>query len=249
MNKLTELIKAWPRGAVLPLSYLKKYGITREHVKQYKRSGWLENIGLGAYCLKGDKIEWPGAVFGLQQQRTVHIGGKSALELKGFGHYVASDIKTLYLFDTCKRPLPRWFLSKKWGPKIHFTNSTLFTEIIETSITQISLNGLPLKISVPERAILEMLYFVPQQQSFEEAMNIMEALTTLRPELLQSLLENCRSIKAKRLFLFMAEKHNHFWFSYLNKEKINLGKGKRQIVAEGTLDKKYLITVPKEYAF
>ncbi|RLD09884.1 hypothetical protein DRI50_11660 [candidate division KSB1 bacterium] len=249
MNRLAELIKKWPRGAVLPLSYLKEYGITREHIKQYKKSGWIENIGYGAYCLKGDKIEWPGAVFGLQRQRTVHIGGKSALELKGFGHYLASDIKTLYLFDTCKKPLPRWFLSKKWGIKIHFTNLNLFTQNIEASITQIFLNGLLLNIAAPERAILEMLYFVPQKQSFEEAMKIMEALTTLRPELLQSLLENCRSIKAKRLFLFMAEKHNHFWFSYLNKEKINLGEGKRRIVDKGILDKKYLITVPQEHAF
>jgi len=248
MNKLTDLINNWPRGAVLPLTYLKKHGITREHIKQYKKSGWLESIGYGAYCLKGNKIEWPGAIFGLQKQRAVHIGGKSALELHGFGHYLAADLQTLYLFDTCKKSLPRWFQTGDWGRNVRFAHLNLFTEKIEKSLTDTVLNGLSLKISTPERAILEMLSFVPDSQSFDEAMKIMEGLTTLRPALLQNLLENCRSVKTKRLFLFMADRHNHFWVSYLNKKKIYLGSGKRLIVSKGILDKKYHITIPREYA-
>jgi len=34
----------------------------------------------------------------------------------------------------------------------------------------------------------------------------------------------------------------------VNLEKINLGSGKRVIVEDGTLDKKYNITIPKDYA-
>ena len=73
----------------------------------------------------------------------------------------------------------------------------------------------------------------------------MEGLTTLRPKLVQRLLEECKSVKVRRLFLFMAESSNHDWVKELNVEKIDLGSGKRVIVKNGVLDKKYKITVPK----
>ena len=97
-------------------------------------------------------------------------------------------------------------------------------------------------------AAMELMYLVPTAQSFDEASKISEGLTTLRPQLLQNLLEECSSVKVKRLFLFMAEKHDHDWLHELNIDRINLGKGKRVIVEDGTLDKKYKITVPREHA-
>ncbi|HCY75809.1 MAG TPA: hypothetical protein DHV28_07790 [Ignavibacteriales bacterium] len=58
----------------------------------------------------------------------------------------------------------------------------------------------------------------------------MERLTTLRPKLVQSLLEECNSVKVKRLFRFLAEKLEHNWFKELQLENINLGSGERVIV-------------------
>ena len=62
--------------------------------------------------------------------------------------------------------------------------------------------------------------------------------------MLQSLLEHCSSVKVKRLFLHLAEKHNHAWFKSLDVTKVSLGSGKRVLVPGGRLDPKYLITVP-----
>ncbi len=53
-------------------------------------------------------------------------------------------------------------------------------------------------ISSPERAILEYLDGFPLQASFEEARQLLESLTTLRPEVLQSLLEACTGLSAER---------------------------------------------------
>jgi len=50
------------------------------------------------------------------------------------------------------------------------------------------------------------------------------------------------------LFLFMSEKSQHQWFNNLDTDKVNLGSGKRMVVPKGVLDKKYQITVPREYA-
>lgn len=58
----------------------------------------------------------------------------------------------------------------------------------------------------------------------------------------------CRSVKVKRLFLFLAQKADHAWFKKLNTADLDLGKGKRMIVKNGALDKTYGITIPKELA-
>jgi hypothetical protein len=91
-----------------------------------------------------------------------------------------------------------------------------------------------------------MLHFVPNEQSFSEAALIMDGLTTLRPILVQSLLEACNSVKVKRIFLSMAEKSDYPWFRKLDTKKISLGAGNRVVVEGGILDKKYLITLPRD---
>ena len=57
-----------------------------------------------------------------------------------------------------------------------------------------------IKISTPERAILECLYLTPKLIDLVECYHLMEGLSNLRPNLVQELLETCRSIKVKRLF-------------------------------------------------
>ena len=96
-----------------------------------------------------------------------------------------------------------------------------------------------------ERAILEVLYLVPQKQGLEECRYLIEGLRTLRPKLLQTLLENCTSIKVNRLFLLFAEHLQLPCLQFLDIEKVNLGSGNRHLVANGKLDKKYLLTIPK----
>jgi len=56
---------------------------------------------------------------------------------------------------------------------------------------------------------MEMLHLVPGTVGFDEALLIMENLATLRLETVQRLLQACRSIKVKRLFLAMAERQGH----------------------------------------
>ena len=72
----------------------------------------------------------------------------------------------------------------------------------------------------------------------------MEALTNLRPRLVQSLLEQCASVKVKRLFMYLAEACGHTWVKKLDLSKVSFGKGKRMIVKGGRWDPKYSITVP-----
>ena len=76
----------------------------------------------------------------------------------------------------------------------------------------------------------------------------MESLTTLRPRLLQYLLEGCTSQKVKRLFLYMAEKANHPWYKSLKTDNIELGSYRQMIVPKGKYIRKYNMTIPTELA-
>lgn len=66
-----------------------------------------------------------------------------------------------------------------------------------------------LTMSVPERAILEMMDELPQHESFHQVDVVMEGMTNLRPQVLEKLLQECKSVKVKRLFLWYAERHGH----------------------------------------
>ncbi len=87
--------------------------------------------------------------------------------------------------------------------------------------------------------------FQASQELFE-CFELIQGLNNLRPNHVQELLEQCTSVKVKRLFMYMAEKANHDWVNYINLEKIDLGKGKRSLVKNGVYIPKYRITVPKE---
>ena len=66
----------------------------------------------------------------------------------------------------------------------------------------------------------------------------------LRGSLVQKLLDNCSSIKVKRVFLYMADKLELSLMKHLNTHRIQLGQGKRVVSENGKLDKVYNITVP-----
>ena len=77
---------------------------------------------------------------------------------------------------------------------------------------------------------------------------IMESLTTLRPKLMQMLLESCTSQKVKHLFVYMAEKAGHPWFKALKLDAISLGTSRYMVVPFGKYISKYNMTIPKELA-
>ena len=223
-------------------------GYTPQLLKIYTNSKWIELFSRGIYKLYDDEVNWQGVLFGFQKKSpepTLHAGGKTALNLMGYGHYLSRNENKVYLFSDRKENVHYWL--KKFNNVILKRNE-VFNYTKPENIKLYNTGNFLIMISSLELAAMEMLYLVPNEQSFDEALKITEGLTTLRPQLVQQLLEECNSVKVKRLFLYMAEKNEHQWFQKLNIEKINLGSGKRVIVKDGVFDKKYLITVPREYA-
>lgn len=247
-TKINKLISGWPRGAVYTANYLNHMGYRYDLIRFYKEKKWIEPVGNGAYKLYGDTVEWYGGVYALQIQLglDIHVGGKTALTLKGYAHYLSVKLPKCFLYGLRGQKLPLWFKQYNWETNIRFVTTNLFPPSLSDTFSSYQFRDFSIRISGAERAVMEMLYHVPQEQGFDEAQKIMEGLFTLRPAHVQKLLESCNSIKVKRLFMFLAEKQSFPWLNELNVNKINFGSGERQIVTEGILDKKYKITVPRE---
>ena len=246
-TKINQLITNWPKGTLKIVKELERLGYTPQLLKIYSNSNWIELFIRGMYKLYNDEVTWQGELYGMQQgsDTTLHAGGKTALTLKGYAHYLSLNKTNVYLFCARDESIPVWI--KKF-PEIKLARNKIFNYLREEYFVQFDAGNYNIKISSPELAAMEMLYLIPKDQSFDEAAKLIEGLTTLRPNLVQNLCEECNSIKVKRLFLYMAEKHDHPWLNELNLNRINLGSGKRVIVKGGTLDKKYNITIPREYA-
>lgn len=247
-SKINKLMKAWPQGTVAVSSWLEAQGIYHQLASGYERHSWIQRIGHGAYIRDGDQVGWQGALYAIQQhlRSPIHVAAKTALEYQGILHFVRSNpAKEVFLFGANKSKLPTWFKTNNWKASIHFTATQLFSGVEDLGLIEKSIGAYSIQISTRERAALELLHLVPQFQDFEEAHLLFESLRTLRPELVQKLLEKCRSIKAKRLFLYFAESTNQEWFKELKLKRIKLGSGKRVISKGGHFNSKYNISVPK----
>ena len=248
-TKINSLIQSLPRSSVLLPSWLLSQGYSYELQQCYRKGGWLKSIGKGAMLKSGDPLVLSGALSALQnvENLNIHIGGRSALELYGFAHYLQINSYETTLFINGRTKLPAWFEKNDWNTKIRLFRLSLFnTEML--GMINYQDGELKMKISDPARAMMECFALCPEKFPLSESYELMEGLSSLRPTLVQKLLEDCKSLKTKRLFLCFAEKANHSWFKYLDLRKIDLGLGNRSLVDSGVLVSKYKLVLPNELA-
>jgi hypothetical protein len=282
-GKLNWLQHNLPEGLVVDAAWLQARGYSSALRSKYASRGWLEQVARGVYrrplaslpapTKKEDEaLRWQNVVISLQTilERPVIVGGRTALELQGFTHYLSvTGPREVHLYGD--DPLPTWVGKLKLDTKFVFHNAKkLFkNEPIVSSLKGQGVNlqpyehsstdslrgsfarqtwgqwNWPLTMSSPERAVLELLDEVPERETFHQADMLMDGLRNLSPRRLQKLLVECRSVKVKRLFLWFAERHNHAWLQKLDRKDIDLGSGKRMLVRGGRLDPKFNITVPE----
>ena len=136
-------------------------------------------------------------------------GGKTALAWRGFGHNVPAR-EPLWLWGNRNLRLPDWFTERF---PARYTTRTPFASDLPAGMGLEPLpeqpNGVP--VSVPERALLELLSEVGIHQGVEEAKNILEGVRSLRPEVLALLLQHCQRVKAARLCVHWAEELQLPW--------------------------------------
>lgn len=234
-------------GVPLLASFLTRSGISPNLQQYYRQSGWLERIGRGAYLWPGDDLDWQGILHALQSQidMPVHVGARTALALQGYAQFLRSEGGRAFIFSSRTRTLPSWTTNAVGDAKLCLCH-TSFLRNDRAGMTDIPHKTFSIRCSTPERAMLETLHLAPQTISYNEAYQLTENLDTLRPQLLQKLLEDCNSIRVKRTFLLFADRAGHSWAQRLDRDKICLGKGVRSLGKDGTYIEKYELVIPQE---
>lgn len=252
MNKPDTVLlsTALPDGLVVNRKWLKEKGFDRTAVDYYVRSGKLVRVGRGAYRRPGPPLKWEHIVYSLQESGcSVHVGGRSSLDLQGIAHYLSmGGIQTVELYGINK--LPGWLGKPDSSVRLNARGNAGFDKLPDDALTTIPFGHWDwrLKFSTMELALFELLDDLNDESGFSLADKYFESATVLRPKMLNSLLQDCKRIRTKRLFLWFADRHRHQWLKKINKEAVDLGSGKRMIAKSGALDKIYKITVPRSMA-
>lgn len=246
--KIKKLLQTWPKGTVCLTSWLTAHGYSSQLLYRYKKSHWIAAVGSAAIKQYGDTLHVEGALYALQQQAnsTIHFGGKTALALLGRSHYLEFNAQEYVLFGGATEKLPSWMVQYPWGVSLVYYSTSFLPPGL--GLVSKEFKNYSIQISGTARALLECLYLAPQHEDLITCYEVMEGLIDLRPQTVQSLLVACTSVKVKRLFLYMAEKAQHPWLTYLDFSAIDLGKGNRSLVKNGVYVSQYKITVPKELA-
>lgn len=246
-TKINSLRQQIPSTGIMLTSWLESHGFSRTEISAFVESGWLERISTGVYKFAGDSPTIYGILssYGKQCDMKYRIGAASALELKGFSHYVSMGKPQAIVFAPVRPPLPKWIGDSDLDMQLVSVSTKIFGEY---GIEQMAYQGLPIIASSPELAIMECILLAPVHYNLMDVFYLFEMLTSLRASMVQLLLESCTSVKVKRLFLYMAEKARHRWFTKLNISRINLGSGTRSFEKGGVKNAKYNIVIPKELA-
>ena len=202
---IKKLQTSLPRGMPFDLATLERIGVSAQLAAHYAESGWLDRLGQGIYAFTGDILSSHGAIKLLQTRVAgLHVASRSALALQGVRHNLATR-EVVVLWGDMRFVLPAWFTSR--FPS-RYVSAKLFSWP-DGTLANRSLTTPPgvtdgLRVSVPERAVLELLYEVGTHQGLEEARNLFDGLRNLRKDVLGELLQSCTSIKTVRLFLTWA---------------------------------------------
>lgn len=269
INLLQDLLE---EGLLAPTGWLEAQGYSRALISRYVDSGWLVSPARGVYRRPGPSLKWQHVVASLQRVagHDLHVGGRTALVQRGLGHYVRmSGPETIFLYGP--EGLPAWVNKLGLQERFVVRNDAMFGSLRaprNESGALVDAHDAPLQpkqladlglqemtwgawdwrllYSTDERAMFEVLQDVPTRESVYEADVLMQGLVNVRPARVMSLLMACASVKVKRLFLALAERHQHQWLAHLDLTKVDLGKGKRMLAPGGKLHPKYLITLPAD---
>lgn len=230
--------------------WLQSIGVDAKRCQRYQEAGWLKSISRGLWVRSGQSVTWQGAVQALQSQLDLAIwpAARSALELTGQAHYIpASSTPVIQLSLGAHQRLPAWFTRL---PEMRWLQTLSGGELFGPEYAGLMdwhQGAIKMSISSPERALLELCYLLPDKADAEEVWQLMAGLTALRPDKVRQTLLLCRSIRAKRLFMVLAEASGHAWFADVDTEGVDFGSGKRSLGTGGSLHPRWQITVPEAW--
>lgn len=244
-KKLNQLLQNSQEGRLYFSKWLNKLGYSDQLLSKYRQSGWLVAISKGVMSRSNDTLDALAAISSINEQtgKSYTIAAHSALELAGFSHFIPMGKPTLIVRRESNEAVPSWMEECEFDRNLHFFTCK---SILNQATYMYNDGNFNVRTSAAEQALLECLALAPRYYAYMDIYYILEQLTTLRIDVMQQLLEGTTNNKVKRMFLYMASKSNHYWFTKLDLTKIELGSGKQHLHQGGIYIPAYKITVPKE---
>lgn len=272
LSKLVLLSREVPDHLVLTRKWLLQQGFTDDDLAGYVRSGYLSRVGRALYAkpqagrawlateerpIDTGPAAWQMALASSQltERLPLAVAGYSALQIHNLTHFHCT-LPAGNLWVTGPKRLPSWMSQMRDVNWKLLSASKLFNVEghrpalqwggVEAGGHDNSLYGI--MVSTPERALLEWASQLRTEDDWRHYYEVMEGVATLRPKTLLELLSACKSVKAKRILLWMGKQLASSWYRAIKRDipAIDLGKGKRQLIPGGMLDKGYQITVVRE---
>lgn len=245
MSKINQILAQWTPRDVHTLRWFKHFEVEQRLAFQYAQSGTLRKIGEGVFVRPNDELYWPAAVRAMQEELglNLHVSGLTALSLQGLSHQVLAG-GVIELTTYSRATLPAWVRKNDWGVAFRLKQSRMFKTPL--SFIGQDMKDLVIRVSPRELAFLEYIVVSDLTYSFSSLEDQLVSLRTMQSTVLQKLLEECSSVKVKRVFLYLSRELEMPYYKKLDLTRMNLGSGKRVVVEGGQLDPDFQITVPRK---
>ena len=255
---LKSLLKAVPEGFLVDAAWMTDNGFGRGPLRDFLGHGLLERLDRDVYrrpsegCHSG-AVGWKTCLLSLQHVmgHDVHIGGAVALltmAYRDLRYHVYRDFPTLVYGDD----FPYWLELLPFDMSFETRRNKLFSDpmlgIEDAGYEKWLPWGWTLRMSTPERAILESLDELPYSYTFSLLDTMFRSLVPLRTELMANMLRSCRKTEVKRLFFVFGDRYDHAWRKNIDPADFDLGTGDLTFSRGGTLHPRYRISVPETYA-
>ncbi|WP_436157764.1 type IV toxin-antitoxin system AbiEi family antitoxin domain-containing protein [Polaromonas sp. LjRoot131] len=223
-----KMLAVLPRAEPLDVADLKEKGLSPSHASHLAKAGWLTHLGRGVYMLPGDTLSRDGCLAYLMRRNAgLHVGAKTALAWRGVKHNIAFR-ETIALWGEQPMRLPAWLVSRF---ECSYQTTRLFGAGMPSGFGLQSLPGghPSVLVSVPERAMLELLSDVGKTESLQDARQLAESARNLRASVLETLLTHTTRTKVVRLARALSEELDLPWAAIARKSSEAKGGGSRWI--------------------
>jgi NAD-dependent SIR2 family protein deacetylase len=247
-GQLHSLLGTYLPGQVILASGMRALGISPALAASYVRSGWLEPLGVGAWKVAGRSLAWAEVVHALQteSEQAVRPHGYAALQLLGLAPLGLESPLTreLALSAPTDAHVPAWAMRLLWSggralrryPQaqplpVRLPNGREAERHLEDT-TRVVVEGRELVLPTPERAMLELLDACATAADVQLARQCLTTIPLMRRHL-EALLTCWPSYRTRRMLRWLLQDLGHTLAAELRWDRIDLGKGKRQLFGGG----------------
>ncbi len=116
-TKLKRLEREVPEGLIVTAGWLSKRGYSSSLRSQYLSAGWLEQPTRSVFRRARGQLRWEQVVISLQTllEIPVVVGGRTALELQGYAHFLSQEQREVHLYG--QTHLPGWMDKLPFKPR------------------------------------------------------------------------------------------------------------------------------------